>query len=328
MTRILLATTSDLALDQRMLRICRSLHKAGYSVKMIGRNHKDAMPLSKEDYQQHRIHCFFQKGKWMYMEFNIRLFFYLIFQRFDLICATDLDTIIPVVKAGRWKNKPIIYDAHEYFTEIFEVVSRPRIQRMWKRIEQKYVPKVNHAYTVNKSIQELFEQNYDISFGVIRNLPYRTSGTTNHAKRDYMIFQGHLNKGRGLRQLIRSMDHIELPLYFAGKGDLYEELVELTNSLQLQDKVQFLGFLDPDELNEVTKKARIGFNLYEEAGLNNRLSLNNKFFNYLRAGVPVISTNYPEYRRIKELKEYLLTAMILIFRILYHRLRLIYSLIY
>ncbi len=127
--QIYFTVTNDLVYDQRMNRICTSLAENGYSVALIGRKLKTSLPLSIKKYKQKRLFCFFETGKLFYVEYNFRLLVYLLFRRMDLICAIDLDTILPVLVVSKLKNSLRVYDAHELFTELKEVVTRPHIKK-------------------------------------------------------------------------------------------------------------------------------------------------------------------------------------------------------
>src|ERR1700760_2522883 len=93
--RIFCTVTNELNYDQRMIRICTSLAKAGYDSPLVGRSHKGSLPLVPRLFRQHRLRLFFKKGKLFYLEYNLRLFFFLLFRKMDCICAVDLDTILP-----------------------------------------------------------------------------------------------------------------------------------------------------------------------------------------------------------------------------------------
>ena len=41
-----------------------------------------------------------------------------------------------------------------------------------------------------------------------------------------------------------------------------------------------------------------GINLFEPVGLNHFYSLANKFFDYMQAGIPQLTMNFPEYKKI------------------------------
>jgi hypothetical protein len=83
--RLVFTVTNDLSYDQRMNRICTSLANAGYDVTLIGRKLADSINLDKKIFRQKRLTCIFNKGKAFYIEYNIRLFFYLLFIKSDLI---------------------------------------------------------------------------------------------------------------------------------------------------------------------------------------------------------------------------------------------------
>src|ERR1700694_5474179 len=147
---IYFTVTNDLTYDQRMIRICTSLASAGYSVKLVGRKSKDSISFIEQPFQQKRINCLFEKGKLFYAEYNIRLFFYLLFNRMNCICAIDLDTILPCYFISKIKRIKKVYDAHELFCEMKEIVTRPAIYKVWKKIEKFTVPKFKNGYTVNQ----------------------------------------------------------------------------------------------------------------------------------------------------------------------------------
>src|SRR4051812_21293791 len=109
--RIIFAVTNDLTYDQRMQKICRSLPQTGYEIELVGRQRNFSIPLSEEPFQQTRLTCFFNKGKLFYLEYNLRLLFYLAFSSFEAACAIDLDTIVPVCIIGKLKGAKVIYDA-------------------------------------------------------------------------------------------------------------------------------------------------------------------------------------------------------------------------
>ena len=129
MKKILFTVTTDLNYDQRMQRICSALSDEGFDVKLIGRNLSNSPPLNQTNFKQKRLSCYFNKGKFFYIEFNIRLFFYLLFQKTDVICGIDLDSILPSYFISKLRGKKFVYDAHEYFTESANLINRKTEQQ-------------------------------------------------------------------------------------------------------------------------------------------------------------------------------------------------------
>ncbi len=301
---IFFTVTNDLVYDQRMKRICSTLSQAGYSVRLIGRQKKSSVPLADENYGQLRLHCFFEKGKLFYIEFNIRLFWFLLFSKFDAVCCIDLDTLAPGFLVAKMKGEICVYDAHEYFTEVPEVIERPFVKSVWEALGKLIIPRLKYCYTVCESLSDIFFEKYKTKFSVIRNLPFKScrDDLPKALKQPAVIlYQGALNAGRGLEQAIDAMEMISgAVLWLAGEGDLSDDLRNRVEQKKLQHKVVFKGFLKPAELWEVTLKATIGLNLLEGKSQNYYYSLANKAFDYIQAGVPAIHMDFPEYRKLNQ----------------------------
>ena len=299
---IYFTVTNDLTYDQRMQKICGSLAAAGYKVILVGRKLHSSVPLIHKEFEQKRLTCWFNTGKLFYAEYNLRLFFYLLFKKMDGICAIDLDTILPVYYISKIKKVIRIYDAHELFCEMKEVKSRPAIYKLWKKIEAQTLPHFKNAYTVNEAIANEFKKMYGIDYGVIRNVAFYNPIVPEPAKENFILYQGAINEGRCFEHLIPAMADVELPLYIYGDGNFLQQAKALVDKFHLHDKVFFKGLLPPAVLKEVTAKALIGLNLVENNGLSYYLSLSNRFFDYLQAGTAQICMNFPAYEELN--KEY------------------------
>lgn len=301
MHTIICTVSNELTYDQRMIRICTSLSKAGYKVMLVGR--RRSSPLLPRPYLQKRIHCLFNKGKLFYLEYNIRLFFFLLFSSFDIICSIDLDTILPGFWVSKLKGKICVYDAHEYFTEVPELVRRPLVKKLWEGVAAYCIPQLKYCYTVGEKLAGIFEERFDTSFEVIRNVPYKNEEVAlpGRESKTILLYQGALNEGRGLEQAIAAMQEIKnAELWLAGEGDLSAALRELVNSLKVDQKVHFLGYLQPEDLMQVGLQADIGLNLLQNWGLSYYYSLANKAFDYIQAGLPSINMDFPEYCKLNE----------------------------
>jgi glycosyltransferase involved in cell wall biosynthesis len=301
-----------------MLRICTTLSAAGYEVALVGRHLPSSIPLQPQPYQQIRLkHLFFTAGKLFYIEYNLRLLFFLLFQRFDAICSIDLDTSIPGILISKIKNKPHLFDAHELFTHTPEVERRKSIQKIWEAVQKFTFKHTNAAFTVGPAIAQYFEEKYNKPVAVVRNMPIKRGATNPNntplpawqSKIDalqgqrFILYQGALNEARGLESMIHAMTEIPAILVLAGEGDLSQTLRNLTQSLNLEHKVIFLGMVTPNELPQLTKQAYIGYNVSQNAGLSYYLSLNNKFFDYTKAHLPSLINPFPEYLALmKEFK--------------------------
>jgi glycosyltransferase involved in cell wall biosynthesis len=298
--RIYFTVTNDLTYDQRMHRICTSLAENGYSATLVGFRRNTSLPLKQEKFSQKRLHIFFTKGALYFAEYNIRLFFFLLFKRMDAICAIDLDTILPCLYISVLKKIPRIYDAHELFADTKEVISRPAIKKIWMGIEKYAVPKFKTGYTVNESISREFEHRYNVQYLVIRNLTRLRDHLPATSVRNFILYQGAVNEARGFEYLIPAMKLVNSKLVICGDGNFMKRLIELIRYHAVEDKVELKGMLPPEELWQVSLNAKVGITIIENEGMNQYLSLPNKVFDYIHAEIPQVAVNYPEYRKIND----------------------------
>jgi glycosyltransferase involved in cell wall biosynthesis len=298
--KVIFTVTTDLSYDQRMGRICSALAEAGFEIELVGRKRKISKPLEQKKYKQTRLFCWFDKGKAFYIEYNLRLFVYLLFSKTDVFGAIDLDTALPNLWASKLKGKKLVYDAHEYFSELEEVVSRPKIKKAWKAIERYFVPKVDAAYTISNGYKKLFEDEYPINFEIIRNVGEVNKNERVVPSEPIILYQGAVNYGRGLEQTIEAMQNINAKLLICGKGDVFDILQVLAKKFGVEKKVEFKGFVSPKDLRKITPTATIGLTLFTDEGLSNKHSLCNRFFDYYLAGIPQLAVGYPEYLKFNE----------------------------
>ena len=161
--------------------------------------------------------------------------------------------------------------------------------------------------SVSESIASIYTVKYHIPFDVVRNLPFRfspgesVSDSPNQEHRRVIIYQGALNMGRGLIQMIKAMEYLpEMVFWIAGGGDEEQNLRALVATMKL-DNVKFLGRLPLEELRHFTSQADAGISLEEDMGLSYRYALPNKLFDYIQARIPVVVSNLPEMVRIVRL---------------------------
>jgi glycosyltransferase involved in cell wall biosynthesis len=298
--RIICTVTNDLNYDQRMNRICSTLADAGYDVLLLGFKRKTSKPLLQRPFKQKRIPIIAEQGKIMYLHYWLRLFFYLLFAKVDIICAIDLDTILPVYYASLLRGKKRVYDAHELFTELKEVISRPAVHSMWKWIAKHTVPNFKYGYTIGECYAQELKKNYGVNYGIVRNAtvlkPFQPASRTEI----FILYQGAVNVGRCFEQLIPAMKLVNAPLIICGEGNFYIQAQQLVKENGLEDKIRFKGYVPPTELTAYTQSAYIGITLFEDTSLSNRLSLANRFFDYMHYAIPQLCIKYPEYEKVNE----------------------------
>lgn len=300
--KIIVSVTSDLVSDNRVHKICNTLQNMGFEVLLAGRKLPKSLLVEDRGYTVKRFSLLFHKGPQFYAAYNFRLFLFLLFSKFDLLLANDLDTLPANFLVSKIKSKPLVYDSHEYFTEVPELIDRLKVKKVWEWLESKMLPKIKTAYTVCNSIAEIYSEKYGTPFKVVRNIPLLSKNSfkkNSENAEKIILYQGAVNIGRGLKQAILAMHFVDnAKLIIAGDGDIKADLEDLAIKENLQNKVEFAGRLSIKELTKLTPQADLGLSVEEDLGLNYRFALPNKLFDYIQAQVPVLITNLPEMAAI------------------------------
>lgn len=308
--KVLVSVTNDLSSDQRVHRSCLTLQKAGYDVNLIGRKYKNSPELSSRSYTCKRMHLLFKKGPFFYAEYNIRLFFLLLFSKADILFSNDLDTLLPNYIVSRLKGQKLIYDTHELFTELPELIGRPIVKWIWTKLEAFLFPKLKNIITVNQSIADIYNDKYKRKIEVIRNIPLpivienqKSREELGFKKDDFLIIlQGAgINMHRGAEEALEAMKFVfGAKLLIIGGGDVFDNLKRKRIEFKLEDKVQIIDKLPYRELMQYTSIADLGLSLDKDTNLNYRYSLPNKIFDYIHSGVPILVSRLPELLNIVE----------------------------
>ena len=306
--RITVSVISDLTTDQRVIRISSTLQQMGFDVTVIARAFNNSLPLDNYPFKATRIQCWFSKGFLQYAEFNIKLFFRLLFIKTDYLLANDLDVLLPNYLVKKWRSKKIFYDTHEYFTGVPELKNAPLKRKIWKGLEDWIFPQLPVVYTVNDSVKMTYEQEYGNAISVIRNvpvtLPQQTIALPSHWEgKKILLMQGAgINAGRGGLELLEAMRFLndEYLLVYIGSGTQWDAIARKRTEWKLENKTVMIGKLPPAQLKQYTGLAHIGFSLDSFEDINYLFNLPNKIFDYIHAGVPMIVTAIPEVKKIIE----------------------------
>ena len=308
--RVVVSVINDLTSDQRVHRTCSTLNELGFDVLLVGRKIRGSLPLKPRVYEMLRMNLLIEKGPFFYAEYNLRLFLLLLFKKVDILHANDLDTLLANRLIQRLKNIDLVYDSHEYFTEVPELAEGSFAKRVWLSIEESIFPKLKNVLTVNQSIASIYNKLYGVDLKVMRNVPI--SGKFNSEikvksrsdlglpqDKKIILLQGAgINADRGAEEMIDAMNWIDALFLIVGSGDVIIDLKEKVKNLNLSSKVMFTGRVPFEELISFTKVADVGVTLDKDSNLNYRYSLPNKIFDYFQADLPVVASDLIEVRRV------------------------------
>jgi glycosyltransferase involved in cell wall biosynthesis len=313
--KVVATIISDLVTDQRVHKVCTTLQSNGYDVCLIGAKRKQSLSLTQRSYKAGRIKLFFQKRMWMYAEFNIRLFFKLLFVKADIFLGNDLDVMPATWLVAKLRNKVIVYDTHEYFLGMPQLYGKPFAIKVWAKVERTIFPTLKYVYTICPSFCDMYKNDYGKDLLSVRNVPYKEFTPTGFykdqieaiynkipANKRILIFQGiGINIERGGEELVLAMQYLPTATYhllIIGGGEVFDKIIALTEEKALSDKITILPRIPFEVLRLVTAKAQLGLSLDKPNNINHLYGLPNKIFDYWHSGLPVLVSHLIEVERI------------------------------
>lgn len=305
--KVFVSVTNDLVADQRIHRVCSTLTNMGFCVTLLGRRKANSKELNNRSYTTFRFQLLVEKGPLFYIEYNLRLFFFLLTRKSNVLVSNDLDTLFANYLVSKLKRTFLVYDSHEFFTGVPELAERPFVRGIWNRIEKFILPKLKKLYTVNDSIAKLYLHKYNVDMKVIKNFPYLIKNEITKTKSflgfdessKIILYQGAVNKDRGLEEVIIAMKFVQdAILVIIGDGDVAKDLKVLVLKENLEKKVFFLGIINFELLPPYTAIANIGLSIEKDTNLNYKFCLPNKLFDYIQAEVPVLATPLEEIKKV------------------------------
>ena len=305
--KIIISVSNDISTDQRVKKVCGTLNAMNYDILLIGRKRPTSLKLNRP-YRTKRMKLIFNKGALFYAEFNIRLFILLVFSKVDIYHANDLDTLLANYLAAIIRKKPIVYDSHEYFTGVPEIQNKKIVKKVWLTIEQFIFPKLKHIITVNKSIAQLYKEEYNNDLRILRNVPNKLVTLKLKSKselnivedKDIIITQGAgININRGIEELVEAMQYLNnVCLIIIGDGDVIPQLKKRVLELKLENSVIFKGRMPYNEMMQYTQHANLGITIDKDTNTNYKYSLPNKLFDFIHAGIPILASKIIEVEKI------------------------------
>jgi glycosyltransferase involved in cell wall biosynthesis len=320
MKNVLSIVFNELTNDNRVINQAESLRQNGYNVTLLGIQIDSSLPLNEVSNGvnvirvplTYRNPLIYRIPFLLFYYRNLSLFFIYLkiaLSNFDIIHCHDLNTLQFGVRAKFLKPRKLklIYDAHEYETQRNGLHGwRWTYVKLKERFLIKFCDRV---ITVSPTIADEYVRLYDIEKPeVILNCPIlRTEEVIKRnlfrehfgipASKKIFLYQGYLYPGRGIEVILEAFDQLDLSdgvLVFMGEGALIDEIKK-------HEKYNKSVFIHPFVSGEVllgyTSSADCGIAFIEDISLSDRYCLPNKLFEYIAAGLPVISSGLPDLKK-------------------------------
>ncbi len=329
--RIVMLVLSYLPVDPRVEREAKALVSAGFEVTIICPEWSPPAPVP--DWGPHiRIRVIPSNGPFHFYDqyfpyvYDGRLLAAALEEDAWAYHGHDLNTALPALVAAAKKRVPCICDFHEWYSEnvSFNWTTRvyephPKLKRLiFQMLEYVAIHSASKVVTVCESIAELMEKKFHArqKIEVIRNIPNLNRGTTVSKwfpmdiraelglpkETRVLLYQGGVGPSRNLEPIIRAMAYVKNAVFVIrgpaidAFGAGYKQLAE---ECGCGNRVFWLPPVPSSEVVLEARAADIGiWTLLSNVGLNFKLALPNKVFEYLAAGVPILVADLPEARKI------------------------------
>lgn len=227
----------------------------------------------------------------------------------DVVHTNDADTL----PAAVWLSRSVrvhVHDAHELTSDRANQFWWERHLDLWW--ERRAIPRAAAVVSVSPAITQQMAQTHGRTVQTIRNIPL---GGPNEVSPPFLLrdnlsiprghrialYLGIRSPGRGLLDLIRAVadvPDVHVVLLGSSVRGFDDDLIALAISLNVTGRVHVLPPVDSRSLLAMSAQADVGICLIEPVSKSYELSLPNKLFEYLNAGLPVVATDLPEIRNV------------------------------
>lgn len=230
----------------------------------------------------------------------------------DLFHVHEPDLLGPVI--SRAGSRPVIYDVHESYLDLLSETAsmptwiRPFVRIAWDHWERRLVRRCAGVVTVTETIAKRYAS-LNVNTCIVANFPdWQSMDELSSVQRDgaTCVMAGTLSPSRGLPIIFRALAllkqrglNVRLNLAGNASNDYLLSLWHDAEGLGVREQVDYHGMLSKEEALLFQKKADIGLVTYQPL-LYCMNSLPNKLLECMSLGVPVVYSNFPNYREIAE----------------------------
>lgn len=302
--------------DSRVLKTSRTLRNSGYDVCVVALHDTGLKEHETiNDFLLHRIklvsrawskHRLVQVLK--LIEFIGRFCF--IYRKFDCLHCNDLLGLFVGFCCKLTRPKIVlVYDSHEF--AINDVPNQSaRSIKLKKMLEGFLIKFAHNVINISDSIANEYSRLYNIAKPhLVLNCPAYYEQPKRNLFRESLgirsdqiifLYQGYLCTGRGIELILDAFSDFvtdKVVLVCMGWGPLEAFILEKSRQ---RNTIFLHPAVTPDVLLNYTSCADYGISFIENACLSEQYCLPNKLFEYLMAGLPVLTSNLFEMKRFVE----------------------------
>jgi len=305
MFSVVIIRSNAVSPDPRVEKTACWLFQSGYKVTVLGWDRERKSPRTETRqgyhivrYQKRAVYGGGLKNLLKFLMFNLWIWWKLLFTKFDIVHACDLDTVIPSWFAARLKGKKVVFDIFDIHSEAHFGNSKNWFRKILKFVEKFFINHADAVIIVDESRRQQINGTNPRRLEVIYNVPdgsliekvlnsQMVESRENVENRRFRIgYVGVLQEGRMLKELLDLVGNNEnLELYIAGFGILEDEVKK---AAEKYSNIYFFGKVSYEQALKIYSKCDVIFAVYDPTIPNHRYSSPNKVFEALALGIPVI----------------------------------------
>jgi len=293
-----------------------AMAEAGYEVTVVDVEHDQSLPSEELSNGVHLRHVFVSPRSashyhpisyipWLLFKLTriVRTAVTVIATPADVYHAHDITALPVCYLAATLRRKPLVFGAHELPLTQKHLVHRRLLVGSTRALLRLMMRRCAAVITVSPQLVDEMQRLYGGPRAVVvRNIPeYQSPGNDDRLRRHFdlppttriALYQGGFQSNRSLDTLVRAAPYLATDnlIILMGAGECQEQLEGLIEELKVGERVKIKGAVPYAELLSWTTGADIGLSLFSpDESLSIRYCLPNKLFEYLMAGLPVLST--------------------------------------